>query len=66
MNIEIPKNKIQLFFLGFYILAIGSSLMSVPNIPIVINRIIQFLGILFFSFLYSVKAYWVIIGTGFE
>ena len=58
MNIEIPKNKIQLFFLGFYILAIGSSLMSVPNIPIVINRIIQLLGILFISILFSVKAYY--------
>ena len=58
MNIEIPKNKIQLFFLGFYILAIGSSLMSVPNIPIVINRIIQLLGILFISILFSVEAYY--------
>ena len=58
MNIEIPKNKIQLFFLGFYILAIGSSLMSVPNIPIVINRFIQLLGILFISILFSVKAYY--------
>lgn len=62
MNIEIPKNKIQLFFLGFYILAIGSSLMSVPNIPIVINRLIQLLGILFISILFSVKAYYRNIG----
>ena len=30
--------------------------MSVPNIPIVINRIIQLLGILFISILFSVKS----------
>ena len=40
-----PRCKIKLFLVGFYIFTIGVCFMSIPGIPIFMNRFIQLIGI---------------------
>ena len=56
MNTTIPKNKIEIFFLGFYIFAFGTSLISMPSFPIPLSRLIQLLGLSLIIILFSVKS----------